>query len=46
MEELLEDIARGKGPPHVHYMHFSPPCQDLSESKKLQHRRFTGATLM
>jgi hypothetical protein len=46
VSQLLEDISQGRGPPHVSYMHFSPPCQDLSRAKKLKHRRFTGATFM
>lgn len=50
VEELLELISSSseaaaalKG---THYLHFSPPCQDLSKAKNPRLKRFTGATLM
>jgi site-specific DNA-cytosine methylase len=47
MAQLLEDISSGrKVLPQVHYMHFSPPCQDISQAKKQEQKRFTGETLM
>lgn len=46
VSQLQEEISQGRGPPHVAYMHFSPPCQDLSRAKPSKLRCFTGSTFM
>lgn len=47
VEELLQECSSGDaGVPQVGYIHFSPPCQELSARKKQELRRFSGRTLM
>lgn len=47
VDALLADVQAGRAPGlHVDYMHFSPPCQDLSNQKQLVLRKFDGKNLM
>jgi len=47
VEELLQECSNGGAAvPQVGYIHFSPPCQELSARKKEEQRRFSGRTLM
>lgn len=46
-EQLLADVQAGKlAGLRVGYMHFSPPCQDISNAKKVHQRKFDGKNLM
>lgn len=47
VDGLLADVMAGKASGlAVDYMHFSPPCQDLSQQKKLVQRKLDGKNLM
>jgi hypothetical protein len=47
VDGLLADVMAGKASGlGVDYMHFSPPCQDLSQQKKLVQRKLDGKNLM